>query len=613
MRKAVRNTLIVLFFDIVLINISVFFGILVKHDFTLSQITLEHLNNFMLYVPVRTVLFIAVFFVFRMYKFVWSLISTKDVVRIVAGVTVASFLDLFLALAMKISLSISETCIIYLLSIVSVVLLRLSWRTYKSFKAVAQRKNKNYIRILVIGAGSAGSMIVQELSESDKVQTRVCCIVDDNDSKVGKYVNGVQVVGTTEQIPHFVEKYSIERIVFAIPSATAEEKKRILEICKGTKCSLKIVPGLYQMINGELQIGKIRDVEIDDLLGREPIIIDNRNVLNALSDKVVMVTGGGGSIGSELCRQIARNLPKKLIILDIYENSTYEIQQELVRNYPNLNLETIIASVRDEARIENVFSTYKPQVIFHAAAHKHVPLMEYSPNEAVKNNVFGTLNVAKAADKFGAEKFILISTDKAVNPTNIMGATKRICEMIVQTINKNSATDYACVRFGNVLGSNGSVIPLFNEQIKNGGPVSVTHPDIIRYFMTIPEAVSLVLQAGAYASGGEIFVLDMGQPVKIDDLARNLIRLSGYEPDVDIKIEYTGLRPGEKLYEELLMGEEGLQKTENKLIYIGQPIEIDAQEFAENLAKLKKLCQKNSPNIKSAVADIVGTYKIDNN
>ncbi|MBQ7045972.1 MAG: polysaccharide biosynthesis protein [Clostridia bacterium] len=613
MKKSLRNTLIVLFFDILIINLSVLVGSVIKHDFALSQTIANHASYIATYLPIRTVLFIAVFFLFRMYRFVWSLVSTKDVVQMFLGVTVASFLDVIVIGALRTNFKFSEIFIIYLLTLVFEVLLRLSYRIFKSVRASSTRKTNEYTPTLVIGAGSAGSMAVRELSESDKISTRVCCIVDDNPSKVGKYIEGVRVVGTTNDIPKFVEQYGVKSIVYAIPSSTAAEKKRILEICKTTKCSLKIMPGLYQMINGDLQVGKIRDVEIEDLLGRDPIVIDNRNVLNALTDKVVLVTGGGGSIGSELCRQIARNLPKKLIILDIYENNAYEIQQELVRNYPNLNFETVIASVRDEARIEHVFDTYNPQVVFHAAAHKHVPLMEKSPNEAVKNNVFGTLNVAKAADKFGAEKFILISTDKAVNPTNIMGATKRMCEMVVQTINKNSNTEFACVRFGNVLGSNGSVIPLFKEQIKKGGPVSVTHPDIIRYFMTIPEAVSLVLQAGAYAKGGEIFVLDMGQPVKIDDLARNLIRLSGYEPDVDIKIEYTGLRPGEKLYEELLMGEEGLQKTENKLIYIGHPIEFDVEQFAEGLVKLKRLCKRNSDKIKYEVAQIVGTYTVDKN
>lgn len=611
MNKAIRNTLIVLFFDILIINLSVLFGALIKHDFEISVAVATHLKDLTLYLPLRTVLFVGTFFVFRMYRFVWSLVSTKDVIQIFLGVTVASLFDVVLTYVLKVNFKFSEIFIIYLLSLIFVTLLRISYRTLKSIRAVSGRKAKEYTPTMVIGAGSAGSMAVRELSESDKINTRVCCIVDDNPTKVGKYIEGVRVVGTTEHIPELVQKYGVKSIVLAIPSAKSLEKKRILDICKTTKCSLKILPGLYQMINGDLHVGKIRDVEIEDLLGREPIVIDNRNVLNTLTDKVVLVTGGGGSIGSELCRQIARNLPKKLIILDIYENNAYEIQQELLREHPSLNLETIIASVRDEARIDNIFATYNPQIIFHAAAHKHVPLMEHSPNEAVKNNVFGTLNVAKAADKYGAEKFILISTDKAVNPTNIMGATKRMCEMVVQTINQKSDTDFACVRFGNVLGSNGSVIPLFKEQIKKGGPVCVTHPDIIRYFMTIPEAVSLVLQAGAYANGGEIFVLDMGQPVKIDDLARNLIRLSGYTPDVDIKVEYTGLRPGEKLFEELLMGEEGLLKTENKLIYIGKPIEFNIEEFAENLIKLKKLCNKNSANIKQVVADIVGTYTID--
>ena len=402
-----------------------------------------------------------------------------------------------------------------------------------------------------------------------------------------------------------VKKYDIARIVLAIPTLGAKEKKDVLEICKTTGCELKIIPGIYQMVTGEVSVKAMREVSVEDLLGRDVIRVDNGDVFRKITGKVVMVTGGGGSIGSELCRQLSAHAPKQLIILDIYENNAYDIQQELKRKYPDLTLTVLIASVRDVCRMNQIFEKYRPQVVFHAAAHKHVPLMEDSPNEAIKNNVFGTLNTGKAAIRYGTEKFILISTDKAVNPTNIMGASKRVCEMVVQYLNRKGKTDFAAVRFGNVLGSNGSVIPLFKKQIENGGPVTVTHPDIIRYFMTIPEAVSLVLQTYAYAQGGEIFVLDMGEPVKIDDLARNMIRLSGLVPDVDIPVVYTGLRPGEKLYEEMLMGEEGLQQTENKLIYIGRPIEFDYALFERQLAQLQEYCSINAPETREAVAEIL--------
>ena len=432
--------------------------------------------------------------------------------------------------------------------------------------------------------------------------------MDDDRNKAGKFLNGVPVAGNRNDIPRFFDEKTITEIYTAIPSASARERKAIIEICRETGCQVKILPGIYQLINGEVSIAKLRNVEIEDLLGRDPIRVNLDEIMGYVSGKVVLVTGGGGSIGSELCRQVASHNPKQLIIFDIYENNAYDIQLELKEKYPDLDLVVLIGSVRNTHRIETVFEKYRPDIVYHAAAHKHVPLMEDSPNEAIKNNVFGTYKTAKAADKYGTKRFVLISTDKAVNPTNIMGASKRMCEMVVQMMNARSKTDFVAVRFGNVLGSNGSVIPLFKKQIEQGGPVTVTHPDIIRYFMTIPEAVSLVLQAGAYAKGGEIFVLDMGEPMKILDLAKNLIRLSGYTPDVDIPIVFTGLRPGEKLYEELLMNEEGMQDTPNKLIHIGKPIEFDMERFEGQLEELYVTANEDGDGIREDAMRIVGTY-----
>lgn len=465
--------------------------------------------------------------------------------------------------------------------------------------------------IMIIGAGSAGNEIISDIKRNNMGRSsNVKCVIDDDPAKIGAYVNGVLVVGGKNEIIKSVKKYNIDVIVFAIPSCTGEEKSAFLRICQQTNCKLKIIPSLYKMLLEDTRIdaSAIRDVEIEDLLGRDPISIDLNSIMNYVKGKVVMVTGGGGSIGSELCRQIARYSPKQLIIFDIYENNAYEIQNELSREYKDLDLVVLIGSVRDSKRLNCVFNKYKPQIVYHAAAHKHVPLMEDSPNETIKNNVFGTLKTAESADRYGAEKFVLISTDKAVNPTNIMGASKRICEMIVQSYNRKSKTEFVAVRFGNVLGSNGSVIPLFKSQIANGGPVTVTDPNIIRFFMTIPEAVSLVLQAGASAKGGEIFVLDMGKPVRILDLAENLIRLSGLTPYADIDIKFTGLRPGEKLYEEMLMDEEGLTDTENHLIFIGKPIEFDDNEFWKNINEMKTVMYDDTVDVKSMVKSIIGTY-----
>ena len=467
---------------------------------------------------------------------------------------------------------------------------------------------------MIIGAGQAGRTIIKELTTSSHINnSNVACIVDDNQSKVGRILEGIPIVGNRADIPEMAKKYNINKIIYAIPDSSGRTRKEILNICSKTGCEIQVVPGIYQLVNGEVSVSKLRKVEIQDLLGRDPINVNIDEILRYIGGKVIMVTGGGGSIGSELCRQIAKSNPKQLIIFDIYENNAYDIQMELKRKYPDLDLITLIGSVRNTARLDYVLGTYHPELIFHAAAHKHVPLMEESPNEAIKNNVFGTYKMAQAADKYGVKKFVLISTDKAVNPTNIMGASKRLCEMVVQMMNRESKTEFVAVRFGNVLGSNGSVIPLFKKQIADGGPITLTHPDIIRYFMTIPEAVSLVLQAGYYAKGGEIFVLDMGEPVKIADMARNLIRLSGLEPDVDIKIKYIGLRPGEKLFEELLMDEEGLKETENKMIHIGKPISMDDEKFKEQLAALEKAYKEEAPNMKDIVAEIVPTYVRDKN
>ena len=452
--------------------------------------------------------------------------------------------------------------------------------------------------VMLIGAGDAGRALAVEFTNSDHIQDHLSCVIDDNPVKWNKQLCGVPIVGGRQDILTAVKKYKISKIIFAIPNCTAKSRKEILDICATTGCEVQMLPGIFQMVNGEVSVSKLRKVDPQDLLGREPIKVNLDEIVGYISGKVVLVTGGGGSIGSELCRQIAHAKPKQLIILDIYENNAYDIQMELRRTHPELNLEVIIGSVRD-----------RPELVFHAAAHKHVPLMEESPNEAIKNNVIGTYKLAKAAAEYGVKRFVQISTDKAVNPTNIMGASKRLCEMVIQMMNRESKTEFVAVRFGNVLGSNGSVIPLFKKQIEAGGPVTVTHPDIIRYFMTIPEAVSLVLQAGYYAKGGEIFILDMGEPVKIDTMARNMIRLSGYEPDVDIKIEYTGLRPGEKLYEELLMKEEGMQETANKLIHIGKPIEMDDALLEQQLKRLDEASRAESEDIKDIVAEIVPTYK----
>lgn len=601
--------------DILTVQIASFLGLFIRYEFSFNSIPVTDMEQVLHYTIPNTIMTLIVFAIARMYRGVWRHASSSELVNIILGNAVASAIQIVCAYMLKLTLPRSSYLIYYFAMVIGTSCVRFSYVILNVFneKMVDLTGGKKGINVMLIGAGAAGTSILRETEESRYLNLKVKCIIDDNPAKQGKYLRGIPIVGTREDIPDKVEEYNIQEIIVAIPSLGNVKMKEILDICKETQCKTRIIPGIYQFINGDVSVSKLREVQIEDLLGREPIQVNLDEIMGYVQNKVIMVTGGGGSIGSELCRQIAAHNPKRLIILDIYENNAYDIQQELKRKYPDLDLEVLIGSVRNTHRMNNIFEKYRPNIVYHAAAHKHVPLMEDSPNEAIKNNVFGTFKTAEAADRYGAEKFVLISTDKAVNPTNIMGASKRMCEMIVQMFARHSKTNFVAVRFGNVLGSNGSVIPLFKKQIAAGGPVTVTHPDIIRYFMTIPEAVSLVLQAGAYAKGGEIFVLDMGKPVKILDLATNLIKLSGYKVGEDIKIEFTGLRPGEKLYEELLMSEEGLQETDNKLIHIGKPIEFDEEEFRKQLAVLDKMSKEDSPQIKEAVRKVVPTYVITSN
>lgn len=575
----------------------------------------DNKDMFVFSVIVWPMLIVLSLYIFKAYSVLWRFSRIPDLLRVFAGVTVA-FGGLFICQMAVFgrAYSLPVMLLAFSFTFFLAVMLRLLMK-YTVLRAACE-SGENAApseldgNIMIIGAGSAASMLINELKGYKPSGIKFKCIIDDDPSKKNTYISGVKVCGDRNHIIEAAEKYEIDTILFAIPSCGSKERSEILNICKETSCRLKIVPSVYQMICREKSSisDKIRKVEIEDLLGREPISLDIDRVMNYVAGKTVLVTGGGGTIGSELCRQIAEHKPKRLIVFDVYENNAYDIQNELKRKYPKLDLVTLIGSVRDSKRLECMFNTYRPDIVYHAAAHKHVPLMEDSPNEAVKNNVFGTLKTARCADKYGAEKFVLISTDKAVNPTNIMGASKRICEMIIQAYNNRSETEFVAVRFGNVLGSNGSVIPLFKKQIEAGGPVTVTDPDIIRYFMTIPEAATLVLQAGASAKGGEIFVLDMGKPMKILDLAENLIRLSGLVPYKDINIEFIGLRPGEKLYEEMLMDEEGIRETENELIYIGHPIEFDEEKFFASLDRLQKAMYDDSADIRGIVSDIVPTY-----
>lgn len=646
-------------FDIIAINFSYFFALFMRFEFSYKSIPKEYFMAYLEFAPIYTVFTIVIFYVLRLYSSLWRFASFNELNR-VAGATVITTVFHWVGITvlfsrMPMSYYVTGPVIQFCLT----TAVRFSYRYITMERQRRELRDNIKHNAMIIGAGAAGQVILRELKNSNESQTRVCCMIDDNPNKWGRYMDGIPVVGGRDSIFESVDKYGIDKILVALPAAGNEQRREILNICKETGCEIKSLPGIYQLTNGEVSLSKMKKVDVVDLLGREPIKVNMDEICTYIEGKVVLVTGGGGSIGSELCRQVAKHHPKQLVIFDIYENNAYDIEQELRKNCPDLNLVVLIGSVRDSRRIEGVFAKYRPQIVYHAAAHKHVPLMENSPNEAIKNNVIGTYKTALAAMKYGTERFVLISTDKAVNPTNIMGASKRLCEMVIQSMNvicrdgrtdilpklyahtdddeayrsvlkmtaaaseatttkeqpleagKKYITQYAAVRFGNVLGSNGSVIPLFKKQIEAGGPVTVTHPDIIRYFMTIPEAVSLVLQAGVYAQGGDIFVLDMGEPVKIDLLARNLIKLSGYTPDVDIKIVYSGLRPGEKLYEEKLMAEEGLQKTQNDLIHIGKPIPFNIEEFMKQLEMLAEVSYNNTENIEEIVAGVVKTYHPD--
>ncbi len=602
--------------DLAIIVVSLMCSSLISYLNRPGNGYMDYFKKSVLSLPIVFIIFFVVFLGLGIYNTLWRYAGAREYIVLIAADVVASSLIIMMHFVFK---AVNHGNYLYAIqSFIACVLISLFAFVLrcctKLYIALSDRKRaqaapeKSDESIMLIGAGSASDLLIREYILSDKLNN-VKCILDDASDKIGTRLHGVIVYAGTDKIKEAVEKFGINEIIFAIPSLPRDEKAKILEESKKYCNTVKSVPNISEIIDGRISLSSVRDINMEDLLGREPIKTDLHDIMEYVSGKVVLVTGGGGSIGSELCRQIASYKPKKLVIVDIYENNAYEIQQELVRNYPELSLYVEIASVRDTQRMHSIFERYKPQLVYHAAAHKHVPLMEANPHEAIKNNVFGTLKTVMAASAYGVEKFVMISTDKAVNPTNIMGATKRICEMIVQSYNKRSNTEFVAVRFGNVLGSNGSVIPLFMKQIENGGPVTVTHPDIIRYFMTIPEAVSLVLQAGALAKGGEIFVLNMGKPVKILSLAENVIRMTGHTPYEDIDIKFTGLRPGEKLYEELLMSEEGLKETPNKLIFIGKPIEFDDNELFDKLQKLSELLGDETSDVRGVVSEIVKTYK----
>lgn len=595
--------------DITCIIAASLLALLTRFEFEFRQIPPEYLKVIYKYGPFTIVVTLVIFTFFHIYSSLWEYAGIEEVFSLIGACLVSAVVKLVV---------ISFTWNImprswYVLDTMYLMLLMGATRT--SYRLIRlRRQNRTFPwtkreKVMIVGGGEAGRSLITEFQSSKYLDQKVVCIVDDDPAKIGKYIKGIKVVGNRDTIVKNVKKYNVQQIILAMPSVGAAKIRPILDICQKTNCKLKIIPGVYQLVNGEVSVNKIRSVNIDDLLGRDEVQINLDDIGGYISGKVIMITGGGGSIGSELCRQVAEQKPKQLIIFDIYENNAYDIQQELMRKHPELDLVVLIGSVRDEKRIDSIMEKYRPQIIYHAAAHKHVPLMEDSPNEAIKNNVLGTYNMTVAADRWKVEKFVMISTDKAVNPTNIMGASKRICEMIIQTCDERSETEFVAVRFGNVLGSNGSVIPLFKKQIAEGGPVTVTHPDIIRYFMTIPEAVSLVMQAGTYAKGGEIFVLDMGDPVKILDLAKNMIRLSGLKVGQDIQIEFTGLRPGEKLYEELLMDEEGMTDTPNKLIHIGHPIDVDEDELKDALLMLMDAAKNETDDMRPIVEKVVPTYQ----
>lgn len=639
----IHKALLLCVADALIIIGSYFMALFLRFDFQMDAIPQEYLAGYLWSMPFWIVSTIVVYYIYKLYHSIWAFVSITELKRIMMADLVLIPVYMIGALFMELHMPKSYYFMGYILSCVLCAGVRFSYRYvrfYIRYLTEGKDREGKTDRIMIIGAGTVGQTLMREIRKADSIHAKVVCAIDDNPEKIGRILEGIPIVGNRYDIVEMVERFNVNRIIYAIPSTTGQNRKDIMNLCKETGCRMQTVPSVSQIVNEEVSMTKLREIEISDLLGRKQIVVNMDEISEYIKDKVVLVTGGGGSIGSELCRQVAAREPKQLIILDIYENNAYDIQMELKKKYPNLNLEVIIGSVRDSRKIFKVFATYHPDIVYHAAAHKHVPLMEDSPCESIKNNAIGTYKTAFAALAHGTKKFVLISTDKAVNPTNIMGASKRLCEMIIQAfdskvkegraeeipqlfthkINKDFAdinldeqlkeanTEFVAVRFGNVLGSNGSVIPLFKKQIAVGGPVTVTDPEIIRYFMTIPEAVSLVMQAGTYAKGGEIFVLDMGEPVKIDTLARNLIRLSGFKPDVDIKIKYSGLRPGEKLYEEKLMAEEGLKKTENDLIHIGMPIPFDVEEFLAELDELTELAYANRPDIREKVAKIVTTY-----
>jgi len=632
---------LMIMYDVVAVNLAGFLALWIRFDCSISQIDPVYIQAWISYMPIHTLVCVVTLGLTRLYNSIWRFASFAELMRMIVATVITGAINTAGITLLFVRMPISY----YIFSIGFQFLLLLGVRFSYRFVLLERSKVKRSQlgepkKVMLIGAGNAGQMILRDAQITKEANLQVCCIIDDNSNKWGRHVSGVPVVGGRDSILANVAKYKIDRILIAIPSAAEEDKRQILNICKESGCELKNLPGMFQLMSEGVRLADMQDVAVEDLLGREPIRVNMEQIYEQLSGKTILVTGGGGSIGSELCRQIAGQNPRLLVIFDVYENNAYDIEQELKEKYPDLNLKTLIGSVRDSRCLERVFSTYKPDIVYHAAAHKHVPLMETSPCEAIKNNVIGTYKTAYAALLHGCQRFVLISTDKAVNPTNIMGASKRLCEMVIQSFDRavkegkqsqlpqlythrekadmpfpeiqEGKTEFVAVRFGNVLGSNGSVIPLFKRQIRKGGPVTVTHPDIIRYFMTIPEAVGLVMQAGCFAKGGEIFVLDMGAPVKIDELARNLIKLSGLTPDVDIKIVYTGLRPGEKLYEEKLMAEEGMQKTANKLIHIGNPIPFDTDEFLVQLRQLMEAAYENDASICSAVEAIVPTYRRKN-
>ncbi len=601
-RHAFRETVLILL-DIICLIVAIYMS------YNLLNISIVSFKDILIPLSMYILLHIVMFKKFNCYVTLWRYAGEEGFISLF----LATFCYSIVVFILHRITGYMYPSIFYVLNAIFIVMFTLGYRLlYRAIKITSNNSNmkENYSNVLIIGAGNAGEMVVQELNRNPRLRKSPVAIIDDDPDKKGRVIHNVKIVGTSNEIIEIAEKYKIDEIIFSIANIDKQKKKDILDICKNTNCKVKTIPGIYEIIDGKVNVKHIRDVRIEDLLGREPIEVDYKDISNYIEGKSVIVTGGGGSIGSELCRQIASFSPNKLIILDNYENNAYAIQQELVRKYgDNLDLVVVIASIREKRRLEEIFEKYRPEIVFHAAAHKHVPLMEFSPGEAIKNNIFGTLNTAKVASKYNAKRFVLISTDKAVNPTNIMGATKRAAEMIIQTMNEESETEFVAVRFGNVLGSNGSVIPLFKKQIEDGGPVTVTHPMIIRYFMTIPEAVGLVIQAGAMAKGGEIFVLDMGEPVKILDLANNLIKFSGLEPGVDIKIKFTGLRPGEKLYEELLMSEEGLLETEHKKIFIGKPININRDKILKILKELQKVTEDEETNkIDYLMKSLVTTY-----